>query len=226
LIAEMSFTVKAPVKLKNLSGWKKGDRLPDRVSDFSQSLVAKCAADELKNDLDEVYDKLKAAFSFSRRELQAAEPHDGTGTIMTPHFSYSVTVTHNHDDLDGALWTRSVDSIKTPAQISSKAFAAVFDDVFNTLVFALPTKVNLEDFIDAVEAAKSSDLKIKYDREATYCEIEVQGAVGTVTLKAKSLSIVHGQRTKTHLLLESFETVRKLVQEYKLSPGAFAETMK
>ncbi len=226
LIAEMSFTVQTPVKLKSLSGWKKGDRIPDRVSDFSQTLVAKCAAEELKKDLDEVYDKLKAAFGFTRRELQAAEPNDGTGTIITPHFNYSVTVTHNPDDLDGAIWTRSVDSIKTPAQISSEAFAAVFDDVFNTLAFALPTKVSIEDFIDAVEEAKIADLKIKYDREATYCEIEVLGAAGTITLKPKSLSIVHERRTKTPLLLGSFETVRKLVQEHKLSPGAFAEPLK
>ena len=218
----MSFTIQTPVKLKSLPGWKKGDKIPDRVSDFSQSLVAKCAAEELKKDLDDIYDKLKSAFGFTRRELQAAEPNDGTGTIITPHFHYSVTVTHNPVDLESALWTRTVDSIKSPAQVSSNAFAAVFDDVFNTLAFALPAKVSIEDFIDAVEDAKVPELKIKYDREATYCEIEVPGAVGAVTLKPTSLSIVHQRRTKTPLLLASFESIRKLVQEHNLSPVSFA----
>lgn len=220
----MSFIHTSRAKLKNLSGWKKNDRIPDRLSDFSQTLVARCAADELKKDLDEIYDKLKEAFGFTRRELAAAEPHDGTGTITTPHFSYSITVTHNPEQLDEAFWRRTVESIKTPAKISSAEFSAVFDGVFNTLAFGLPTKVSIEDFIDEVEAAKIPELKIKYDRDATYCELQLQGAAGTITLRPQTLSIVHGQRTETQLLLRSFETVRSLVEDYKLSPISFAVT--
>jgi hypothetical protein len=225
LIAEMSFVVRSRSKLKNLSGWKKGDRIPERVSDFSQTLVAKCAADELKKDLDDVYDKLKEAFGFTRRELVAAEAEDGAGTIITPHFHYSVTVTHNPQELDGVVWQRTVNSITAPAHISSTAFSAVFDEVFDTLAFQLPSKVSIEDFIDAVEDARIPDLKIKYDREATYCEIQIAGAVGRITLEPERLSIVHDRRTQTKQLLGSFETVRKLVLDHNLSPVSFAEPL-
>lgn len=224
MTAAMTFVQKTRVKLKNLSGWKKNDRIPDRVGDFSQALVAKAAAEELTKDLDEVYAKLKEAFGFTRREISAAEPNDGTGTITTPHFSYSVTVSHNPEQLEEAIWTRTVDAIQTPAQVSSEAFSAAFDGMFSTLAFEMPTKVSIEDFIDEVEAAKIPELKIKYDRDATYCELQLQGAAGTILLTPQLLSIVHGQRTETQMLLRSFETVRRLVEDYKLSPIAFAVT--
>jgi hypothetical protein len=224
LIPEMTFTVQRRVKLKSLFGWKKGDKIPDRVSDFSQSLIARCAAEELKKDLDDVYDKLKAAFGFTRRELVAAEAEDGAGTIITPHFNYSVTVAHNPDDLDEAIWTRTVDAIKTPAQISSEAFAAAFNGVFNTLAFMLPSKVSVEEFIDEVEAAKIPGVIVRYDRDATFCELQLPDAAGVITLHSKSLSIVHKQRTEILALLQSFESIRRLVEDYKLSPISFAMT--
>jgi hypothetical protein len=222
LTAEMIFTHQSRVKLKNLAGWKKNDRLPDRVSDFSQTLIAKAAAEELTKDLDQVHAKLKEVFGFSRRELSSAQPNDGTGTITTPHFSYSVTVSHNPDQLDEALWTRTVESIKSPAEIASTAFAKVFDGVFSTLAFELPAQVSIEDFIDEVETAKIPDLKIHYDRDATFCELQLPGSTGMITLRPTVLSIVHKQRTETQALLKSFEMVRQLVEDYKLSPISFA----
>lgn len=224
LIAKISFINQSRVKLKSLSGWKKNDRIPDRAGDFTQTLVARCAAEELKKDLDEMFAKLKEAFGFTRRELTAAEPNDGTGTITTPHFNYSITVASNPEQLEEVIWTRTVDAIKTPAQISSPEFATVFDGVFNTLSFELPSKISVEDFIDEVEAAKISELKIKYDREATFCELQLPEATGLVTLRPETLSIVHKQRTETQTLLRSFDLVRRLVEDYKLSPVSFDAT--
>lgn len=216
LLTGMSFTMVDAEGLKSLSGWKTGNRIPDRYSGSAQAFVASCAADELKGDLDTAYSKLKRAFGFTRRELQAADPEDGTGTIITPHFNYSVTVALNPDELDEVLWTRTVDSIKTPAQVASPAFAEVFDGVFDTLEFLLPKAVIIEDFIDAVEAAKIPGVKLDYDREATYCELRLAGTVGTITLRAGSLSIVHDLPAATQQLLASFETVRKLVQKHQV----------
>jgi hypothetical protein len=186
--------------------------------------VARCAAEELKKDLDDVFAKLKEAFGFTRRELSAAEANDGAGSITTPHFNYSVTVALNPEQLEEVIWTRTVDAIKTPSAIASPAFAAVFDGVFNTLAFKLPSKVSVEDFIDEVEAAKIPELKIKYDRDATFCELQLPDATSAITLRPQTLSIVHKQRTETQTLLQSFETVRRLVEDYKLSPISFAVT--
>lgn len=226
MVTEMSFVIEKPQRLKSLSGWKNSHRLPDSYSQTTVAFAVGCAADELKTDLDRVYDQLRDAFGLTRRQLEASLPDDGTGTIVTPYFSYSVTITLNPNELDEVIWTRTVDAIRVPQQIVSEAFANVFDDVFDTLKFSLPTKVDVEDFIDAAEAAEIPGLKIKYDREATYCELQLQEAVGTVTIKPQSLSIVHDRPQATQQLLKSFDIVRKLFQKHDVPLIFFAAPVK
>jgi hypothetical protein len=213
LVTALSFVAKNTTGLRRLSGWKKGSRIPDRYSDVTGQFATSLAGNELRDDLDHIYGRLKDAFGFRRRDLDASEPMDGTGTINTPYFNYSITVALNPDDLGEVIWTRSVDAIKNAAEIRSSAFASVFDGVFDTLEFSLPTAVNIEDFIDSIEAAKTPHLKIAYDRACTYCAIQLQSGTGTVTVKPRSLSIVHNRPKKTLQLIDSFDTVCKLVNK-------------
>lgn len=221
LVTEITFRTKSARRLTALAGWKKGYRIPDRYSDMAESFVVKCAADDLKEELQRVYEKLKHAFGFTRRELEVSQPDDGTGTITTPYFNYSVTVTLNPDTLDEVVWTRTVDSIQEPTQVASQAFAEVFDDTFNTLEFSLPIKVDIESFIDAIEAARLPDVQIEYDHAATYCQLRLRGVVGAVTLQPRSLSIVHTRSQPTQQLIKSFDAVRKLVQQHNMPLSFF-----
>ncbi|GAA4422395.1 caspase family protein [Bremerella cremea] len=214
VMAELLFKIEESEGLKSLSGWKKSYRVPDGYSDTTRLFAAGCGSDDLKTDLDATYDKLRKAFGFARRDLDVSEPGDGTGTIVTPYFNYSVSLELNPDELGEVVWTKTVDAIKAPDQITCAAFAEVFDDVFDTLEFSLPNWLEIDDFIDAVEAAKIPDLTITYDREATYCELQITGAVGTITLTSHSLSICHDRPEDTQLLIESFVTARKLIQKH------------
>lgn len=226
LIAGMLFTVVNPVGLRSLSGWKKSHRIPESYSESTESFVISCAADELAADLNDVYDKLKKSFGFKRRELTATEPEEGSGSIITPYFNYSVHVTLNPEELDEVTWTRTVEAIKVPEQITSGAFADVFDDVFDTLEFALPVRINVEDFIDAAEESMTADVTIEYDRQATYCELRLNGADGSVTVTADTLSIVHDLPTRTQRLMDSFDTVCQFVQKHNLPLVAFMDLAK
>jgi hypothetical protein len=214
LVIELSFVAKNATGLRRLSGWKKGSRIPDRYSDAAGQFAADLARDELGKDLDHVYGRLKDAFGFRRRDLDTSEPMDGTGTIITPHFNYSITVSLNPDDLEEVIWRRTVDTIKNAAAIRSPAFGSVFDGVFDTIEFTLPIAVNIEQFIDGIEGAKVPSLRIDYDRACTYCAIQLKSGAGTVTVKPRSLSIVHTRPRKTAQLIDSFDTVCKLVNKY------------
>ncbi len=222
LVAELSFVVEVAAGLRSLSGWKKGFRIPDHYSDSAERFVTGLAGDELRKDLDGVYAKLKSAFGFVRRDLDASDPMDGSATITTPHFNYSVAVSLNPANLEEVIWSRSVNAIKSPGQVTSSAFGEVFDGVFDTLELARPGLMNVEEFIDAAEAAKIPGVKIDYDRECTYCKLDLPGSAGTVTLKAGSLSIVHDRPKKTQQLIESFDTVRKLVSQHNVPLISFA----
>jgi hypothetical protein len=225
-MTELSFVRERTASLRSLSGWRSHFRIPSGVSGATQHFVAGLAEEELKQDLDKNFDALRTAFRFSRRELQPSAPDDGTGTITTPHFNYSVTVSLNPDEASEVLWRRTVDAIRAPDRIGSPAFAQVFDGVFDTLMFSLPSQVNLEEFIDAVDAMQLPDVKLDYDREVTYCDLRIEGAAEKVTLRPDMLSIVHYRPQKIRQLLESFDTLRKLVQKYQVPLIAFVAPAK
>jgi hypothetical protein len=210
-IADVTFVISASEKIRNLSGWKKGLQVPDQFNNATNQFVASLAKVELKKDLDMVFGKLKEAFKFTRRDLDAAETLDGTGTITTPFFAYSVTVELDSKDLERVVWTRSVAAIRNPAQVSSKAFANVFDGIFNRLEFSLPSDLKVVDFIDAVEAAEAPGMEIRYDRECTYCELQLPNCDGTISVSPSSLSIVHARPEKVKSLIDSFENVIRLI---------------
>jgi hypothetical protein len=148
--------------------------------------------------------------------LSVAEPVDGTGTIVTPFFSYSISVSLNAADPTAVVWTKTVDSISEPRQIASEAFAEVFDGVFSTLQFALPNRIDVEDCIDAIEDAEIANLKIEYDREATYCELRFAEAAGTIKITADTLAVVEKRPAKISTLLNSLKTMQELVRKHEL----------
>lgn len=223
---ELSFVGEHAERLRSLSGWMSSFRIPHKVDGAAQTFVAGLAQAELNQDLDRVFAKLKQAFRFTRREMVVSEPEAGTRTIATPHFAYSVNVSLSPTAASEVIWSRTVDSIKNAQQISSPAFAEVFDGVFDTLEFSLPKRQSIEDLIDAVEAAKIPDITLQYDRDATFCELHIQATAGTVILRPNRMSIVHPMPRKTQQLIESFDAVYLLATKYNLPLLSFLNAAK
>jgi hypothetical protein len=216
LFRRVSFVTEVATRIKSLSGWKKTDRAPDPAASGVHEYIAGISAAELKQDLDSVYDALKQAYGFKRRDLSAAEPADGTGTITTPFFNYSITIALNPADPTQAIWTKTVDNILEPKQVISAAFAEVFDGVFQTLQFSLPSPIDLNDCIDALEDAEISNLEVSYDRDATYCELRFAGATGAIKITPNALSIVENHPAKIGTLLQSLRAAQALVREHSV----------
>lgn len=211
----MSFKIQQPGRVTSLSGWKKSYRLPENRSSTSNAFAIECAAQELKSDRDSVYKNLREHFGFTRREMQTAEPEGGVSTITTPHFSYSIAVSLDPNDLDTVIWARTVSEITANEQIATQAFGNVFDNVFDTIELALHKRADVGAFIDAIEAAKIAELKIDYDPEATYCKLQLGTDFGTVLVTPQTLSIVHGSRKETQQLIQSFEAIQKLIEKHR-----------
>ncbi len=210
-VSELTFLSTKVEPLRNLSGWKRSFRIPDRLNDATQRFVAQLSEHELKHDIDSIHDLLKVAFKFARRELDATGPADGAGTIITPYFNYSVSVSLNPDDPSEVNWTRTVNRIAAARKVASENFGQVFDYVFDTLQVSLPYLVNLEEFIDTVEAAEIPELKLQYDREVTHCDLEMEGVPAAVRLTPNELAIVHDRPCQTKLLIQSFDALRSRV---------------
>lgn len=218
---QIVFLIQKTTDVKRLSGFKKTFGIPDKVTSSAEAFIAKIAQPEIKEDLDRLYASLKKAFKFARVDMDVSEPGDGTGTIVTPYFNYSIGMSLNPANPSEVMWMRSVDSIKEPAQIGSDAFEEVFGDMFNTLEFSLPSAVNLEAFIDSVEALKNAEVEITYDREVTYCDLQISGMVGAIRLTSRAFSIVHDRPQSPRLLIQSFQQVKSLVDSHHVPPLSF-----
>ncbi|HEX4414740.1 MAG TPA: hypothetical protein VH107_13990 [Lacipirellulaceae bacterium] len=216
LFRRISFLNEGASRVKSLSGWKKTHRVPDPVDARAQEYIAGISAGELKQDLDSVYGALKQAFAFKRRELSVAEPADGTGTIVTPFFSYSISIALNLADPAEAIWTKTVDNIQDSKQVASTPFAQVFDGVFRMLRYSPPTPVDLNDCIDTIEDAEISNLDVSYDRDATYCELRFADATGAIRITADSLSIVEKHPAEIGTLIQSLRAMQALVREHRV----------
>ncbi|HEX3598790.1 MAG TPA: hypothetical protein VHU84_01535 [Lacipirellulaceae bacterium] len=216
LFRRVAFVTEVATRVKSLSGWKKTHRAPDQADGRAQEYIAGISAGELKQDLDSVYSALKQAFDFKRRDLSVADPADGTGTIITPFFSYSISISLNTADPAEAIWTKTVDNIQEAGQVISAPFAQVFDGIFRTLRFSLPSPVDLNDCIDAIEDAEISNLDVSYDRDATFCELRFAGATGAIRITADSLAIVEKHPAKIGTLIQSLTAMQALVREHSL----------
>ncbi|WP_425616637.1 caspase domain-containing protein [Anatilimnocola sp. NA78] len=210
--------------IRSLAGFKKTQAVPDAVNSYARSLVNQLAASEIEQDIDDVRDKLRQEFSFKRRDLESTTPGDGTGSILTPYFCYSVTVSLNPENPAEVIWRRQVSEIKEPEQILSPAFEQVFPKKFNAVEFAPPAPIKLADFIDQLEETGDDRVKLDYDSAATWCKLSIKGIAGQVEISPTNFAIVQAKTESPRKLLDSFFKIQAmLVDNYEVRAVGFRD---
>ena len=190
--------------VRSLSGFRKFHTVPDHVSGATSSFVHKIADDELSKDLDKMYAALRKAFAFKLDDLDASDPEDGAGTIITPYFTYNVSVGLNPEDPSEVVWRREVTDIKEPEQVFSDAFASVFDDMFDTIEFSPPSAVDVRALIQRIQHLNDDRIEVEHDRGATWCDLTIDGQGGKIHVTKYTFQIVKDQPEPPRLLVQSF----------------------
>ena len=158
-------------EIKRLSGFKKGYRVPDKVSDRDHALVAEAAFGEMNEDLETAFTGLRSAFKFKRKEISVAGPEAGFGAITTPVFSYEISVSQLEDRPSHYCIRRVISDIRDPERSLGSEFETVFSDRFRALEITAESEFDVEAIIDRVEDAESETITVDYDKHATWCEI-------------------------------------------------------
>lgn len=200
--------------VRSLSGFnKKTHKVPDRVSDATASFVARIASEEIEQDIHRTFAALRSAFKFKRADLDVTNRGDGTATIITPYFNYSIAVELDREQTSKVVFRRTVDAIKEPAFIFSAAFAEVFANVFDTVELDMPSVVELDAVIDRIEELDDDRIRLDYDPDVTYCRLHVAGVAGIITVTPHTLAIVHTGPQPPQLLLQSLLAIQKLLDD-------------
>jgi len=194
--------------VKSLSGFKKGHSIPDRANTSSQIFIAKLAEEELSADLNDVFKRMRSDFQFKRTQMIVSDSKDGTGSIATPWFSYSISIDHDSADPTSAVWRRAVEKITNSDAVFSEAFSEVFPNVFDTLELRTFSRVDLESLVDSLEELDDDRLELEYDHGLTECHVTIEGVPGEIHIDARTLRMVHSIPRLPSYMLRSFLAIQ------------------
>jgi hypothetical protein len=191
-------------RVKDLAGYRKFHRLPDRVNAASNKFVADLAAEDVKDDVDSYYALVREHLGYKRRDVESSADR-GSGFVRTPDFEYSVSVSLAPDDPTTVIWRREVAGITNPEVVMSKAFGLVFGSLFDTLVFEFVKPFDLEAWVDHVEEAMPEGVKLRCASDCSSCDVTVAGFPGgVIRLYRDRVEIQGGKTPSSQGLVEAF----------------------
>ncbi len=191
------------MRVKSLSGFRKFHRVPDRVNASSQKFVADLAAEDVKADVDEKYAAVRESLGYKRRDVEASCDR-GSGFVRTPDFEYSISLEQAPDDPTSVVWRREVGGIQSPEVVLGRAFASVFGDLFDALVFEFVKPFDLEAWVDRVEEELPEGVKVRCASDCSSCDVTVAGFAGVIRLRSDRVEIHGGKAPSSKALVEAF----------------------
>jgi hypothetical protein len=197
--------------IRTLPGFKKEQKPPSVINSYAKSLVADLTAEQIDQDVNQVRDALKKHFAFKRKDLDAASAGDGTGSVRTPYFHYSVSVRLNPADPGEVIWRRQVAEITDPEQVLSAAFESVFPKTFALLEFTPSEAIDVSSVIDALEEADDERFKLNYDPAATCCRLSAAGLLGQFEITKERFALLYLHPQPPRQLLEAFQQIQKML---------------
>lgn len=201
-------------KVKSLSGYRKFHRLPDRVNASSRKFVADLAADDIKQDVDEIYAAVREAMGYKRRDVEGSADR-GSGFVRTPDFEYSIGIDLVEDDPTTVIWRREVGGIQNPQVVLGKEFQRVFGRTFDTLVFEFARPFDLETWVDRVEDNLPDGVKLRTASDCSSCDVQVRGKACLIRLFRDRVEIQNQKSPGSEGLVEGFLHFQDIFSERK-----------
>lgn len=201
------------VAFKNLAGFQKHHRVPSSASDSDRRFLFTLAESEIDEDLQEVFSALRKAYGLKRKEIAVDGPDEGGGSIATPYFHYVVQVDLDFESPSQCVWRRSIAEINEPARIFAGPFDQVFGNRFSQLEVKMKRPLDLEAIVDHIEDAEIDEVKLDYDKDLTWCEIQMIDLMASVILHDEVIRVASVNESSPQQLLGMFLEVQTRFME-------------
>lgn len=190
-------------RVKDLTHWRKTFDLPTNAGASSRKFVARIADPDVRADLNAVFETAREHLGYKRKDVEVTTGPDGTGTVRTPDFEYTVTAALDADDPSKVAWVREVGQFADPGFVRGPGFDAVFGKLFDQLAFEFAKPVDVAVLVDRLEDRPPKGAKLQVDSDGASCDITLAGFAGRVTVTRQSL-VVRGRGGKSAGLLDQF----------------------
>ncbi len=197
------FRTEARGRVKDLTGFRKTYRTPDNTGPSTRKFIAKCAADDVRADLEGVYEGVREGFGYKRRDVDTTAGLDGYGSLRTPDFEYTVSVAQDPTSPTDVVWRREVGQVADVDVVRSAAFELVFGKLFDQLAFEFAVPVDVGDLVDRLEDTPADGRKVSVESDGKACEITLSGFAGSVRVERQALTI-RGRAGGSGGLLDQF----------------------
>lgn len=191
-------------RVRDLKGFKRSHQVPSEHNDHTAAFVARIAAEDISEDLDQRFGEFRRQLGFRRVDLNVSDPEAGIGTIQTPWFEYRLIATLAEDDVSEVEWRWQLSEFPEPARLQEPGIAQTFSSFFDTVEFLPAEPLDVAEIIDGIEASSPSGITIDYDRHTTWCSISIQGLNATLTVVSDRLSLLLHQPPAPGQLIEAF----------------------
>lgn len=191
-------------RVRDLKGFKRSHQVPSEHNDHTAAFVARIAAEDISEDLDQRFGEFRRQLGFRRVDLNVSDPEAGIGTIQTPWFEYRLIATLAEDDVSEVEWRWQLSEFPEPVRLQEPGIAQTFSSFFDTVEFLPAEPLDVAEIIDGIEASSPSGITIDYDRHTTWCTINIKGLNATLTVVSDRLSLLLHQPPAPGQLIEAF----------------------
>lgn len=191
--------------VRNLSGFQKGHRVPDRHFGATENFVRKIGHEKVQQQADTIFKDLRAVFAYRRKET-VYDCVDGAATIKTPDFDVDLSIAQDPADPGGYTTTVEIGNIRTPEVVLSQEFSDVFSDHCDTVVISLSRPLDVEEKIDDIEANASLRGFLDYDAECTSFTLKLQSPNITIHVTENEITLQLRGAKELSTLLQGLQT--------------------
>ena len=197
------FRTESGGRVKDISGFRKTFQLPESASPSARKFIAKCATDDLREDLNRLYEAAREHLGYKRKDIDTAIDAEGIGTLRTPDFEYTIRLTLDNDDPTQVTWRREVGAFSDPGFLRGPGFKSLFGNLFDQLVFEFDQPVDVEAWIDRLEDKPQRGVKLHIESDGSACDVTLAGFAGRVRIERTALT-VRGRGHDSAGLLDQF----------------------
>jgi hypothetical protein len=199
--------------IKILPGFQKGyHKVPTSVGLTQNSFIQNIGNKIIEDEISSLSELLKNELKYKRAEIRPSTDK-GSGSIETPDFDYSISISQSKSDPSEYVVIRNLENFKNSDIINNPAFNKVFSSHFDRLTFDLNKSIKIETLIDKVEALeKGSLISIDYNPlDLSTCKIIIEGLNYEIVVVSDSISITTSYETSPERLINAFRETHKAI---------------
>jgi uncharacterized caspase-like protein len=165
LLLTATFRAQDEVSVKDLGGFRRGNRVPDEIADYADNFIRRIASEDVKGRVEAWAQKFRSALKLKRTEMRVEEDR-----IITNDFEYAIWCEQSVDEAGEAVFYEELSKVSPTLRVKP-AFDELFTDAFDRMVISPSKSIDVMHVIDTLEALDTDRIDVKYPADAKRCTV-------------------------------------------------------